>query len=97
MDFQIFLIIIGLVFIIAGYMVKQQRWLSFHFGIRKIKVDVPKYTQYIFKMDYLCGFICISMGGLGLIFEVNYLIPAIIFLFLVLAIEIYAEIKFKIK
>ncbi len=97
MEFQILLIIVGLVYIIGGYMVKQQRWLSLHFGIRKIKVDVPKFTQYVYKKDYLFGVAFIGMGVLGLIFEVSFSIPAIIFLSIMIVFEIYAEIKFKIK
>ncbi|MFI3167850.1 MAG: hypothetical protein R3Y32_07040 [Bacillota bacterium] len=97
MEFKIALIIMGLVSIIGGYMVKQQRWLSFHFGVRKIKVDIPKFTQYIYKKDYLCGFVCICMGVLGLIFEVSFLIPATILFVIMFVFDIYAENKFKIK
>lgn len=78
-------------------MVKQQRWLYFHFGMRKLRVDIPKYIQHIYKIDYLYGFGLIFIGVLGLIFEMNSRIPTYVFSIIMLVFYVQAEMKFKIK
>lgn len=96
MSFSFVLIAVGIVYIMIGYMVKQQKWVSFHLsGIWNKKVDVPKYAQFVYKIDWLFGVSYIIIGSLSMLFDKEFLTPAIFVLIVTLALEIYASVKFK--
>ena len=97
MLFDLMAIIMGIILIIGGYMIKQQRWLFFHFGIRKINVDIEKFTQYAYRMDSLFGLGYIIIGMFAVIFEVNLNVIVILYSIIMIVFLIYAETKFKVR
>ncbi len=100
MSFGFVIIAVGIMNIIVGCMVKQQKWLSFHLsGIlnKYVKVDIPQYAKFVYKIDWIFGFSFICIGSLSTMFDTELRIPAIIVLIVTVVLESYAKIKFKIK
>lgn len=98
MIYNFIFISIGIVFIIAGHMIKQQKWIGWHFGIRKVNVDILNFTRFIWKFDCLFGLGYIISGLISIILTIKpVLLPLILLLIGFIIVEIYAERKFRVK
>lgn len=95
--FNLIIIIYGIMFIMMGFMIKQQKLIGWHFGIRKVNVDIPNFTQFIWKFDCLFGLGYIVSGLIPIIFNTNSIPFLILLLIVTIIVEIYAERKFKVK
>lgn len=93
---SIFLLFIGIIFILTGINVRKKKWLWFHQGFVKRPVDIEKYTKYMGTLDVIAGIIFFMLTFLSFYYVITKNI-AILFLLIYCVFCLYGEFKYKAK